>query len=575
MAVLEVVLNVVGDLAVTGDGANNSVWLKITVSSPLGSDDVEIIGPANIDMEMLFEVPYQYNTSGEFKILVEALAGQSASGPFSATQTVNFEQTVTLKSVSVKDPPGGQVTSDTGFEYPTASGSSGSPPNTSPTAEIADPAEGDSFLTTDIVAFNGTGTDDEDGNLVGSSLSWNSDLQGFLGSGTTLNSSLNHGNHVITLTATDDDGASDTDSVSVSVATPDGDDSNPEETVVAWEAKSQNTGGSWSNSGWANRSFRILLKGSAITTTGSTVQLTLRGRTSGSYTVQRVSLVQRDGTTLNGVDSTRAEVTFGGTWDAGVTVPAGGFLTSDPIAFELASGQDVFLTYWVPADEPTVYRNGGSGTSAWTISGNDQSKTIDWQGLSFSHTRSHIYILEHLDVIPSGPLPVISWSSDVQNAAGRWANSGWANRSFRILLKGSAITTTGSTVQLTLRGRTSGSYTVQRVSLVQRDGTTLNGVDSTRAEVTFGGTWDAGVTVPAGGFITSDPIAFDLASGQDVFLTYWVPADEPTVYRNGGSGTSAWTISGNDQSKTIDWQGLSFSETRSHVYMADQLEVVP
>ena len=47
--------------------------------------------------------------------------------------------------------------------------------------------------------------------------------------------------------------------------------------VVAWTAAGQNSGGSWTNSSWANRSFRILLDGAAITATGSTVQLTLRG----------------------------------------------------------------------------------------------------------------------------------------------------------------------------------------------------------------------------------------------------------------------------------------------------------
>lgn len=400
VAILEVVLNVVGDLAVSGSGANDSVSLKITVSSPLGSDEYEIIGPATIDTEKSFEVPYEFNTSGEFKIVVEGRAGQATTGPFSATQSVNFEQTITLESVSVKDPPGGQVISDTGFEYPTASGSPSPPSNTAPTVDIGDPKDGESFSTTDPISFNGTGTDIEDGNLLGSSLSWSSNLQGDLGSGTTLTPSLNPGNHIITLTGTDHEGASGTDSVSISVATPGDNDSIPDPTVVAWEADAQNARGNWSNSGWANRSFRILLKGNAITTTGSTVQLTLRGRTSGSYTVQRVSLVRRDGTTLNGVESTRQNVTFGGTWNDGVTVPAGGTITSDPIDFELAAGQDVFLTYWVPAGEPTVYRNGGSGTSAWTIRGNDLSNTMDWQGLSFSATRSHVYILERLLLVP-------------------------------------------------------------------------------------------------------------------------------------------------------------------------------
>ena len=171
---------------------------------------------------------------------------------------------------------------------------------------------------------------------------------------------------------------------------------------VAWEASEQNSGGSWNNSSWDNRSFRVLLKGASITTSGSSVQLRLRGRSSGSYTVERVSLVKRDGNTLNGIDSTHREVTFGASWDAGVTVPAGGSVTSDPIPFDLETLQDVFVTYWIPSGTPAVYRNGGASTSAWIITGSDESNTIDWGNLSISETRSHIYLATQLDVIPDG-----------------------------------------------------------------------------------------------------------------------------------------------------------------------------
>jgi hypothetical protein len=180
-----------------------------------------------------------------------------------------------------------------------------------------------------------------------------------------------------------------------------------------------------------------------------------------------------------------------------------------------------------------------------------------------------------LTVLPSGGgTPVVAWTAADQNSGGSWANSGWADRSFRILLDGAFITTSGSTVQLTLRGRSSGSYTVQRMSLVQRDESTLNGVDSTNQLVTFGGSWDSGVTVPAGGTVTSDPIPFNVVAAQDVFLTYWVPAGNPTVYRNGGGSTSAWAITGNDQSATIDWGSLGITSTRSHVYVVELMEVV-
>ena len=104
-----------------------------------------------------------------------------------------------------------------------------------------------------------------------------------------------------------------------------------------------------------------------------------------------------------GDDSTSTPVTFGGS--SNITVPPGG-LTSDPIAFNLVAGQDVFLTFWVPAGAPGVYRTGGSGTTAWFITGTDESATIDWGSLAISGTRAFVYDAELLTVNsnPGGPV---------------------------------------------------------------------------------------------------------------------------------------------------------------------------
>ena len=434
--------------------------------------------------------------------------------------------------------------------------------------------------------------------------------------------------------------------------------------VTAWEASGQNPSGSWNNSGFNNRTFRVLLKGSAITTSGSTVQVTLRGRTSGSYTVENLSLVER-GNGLNGVDATFTPVTFSG-GASSVTVPANQTVTSDAMAFNLAPGQDVFLTYWLPSGTGGVFRNGGTEDTTWFITGTDQSGVIDWGGLSISGTRSHIYNAElvavvttsgapaittqpssvtvvegqnaQFNVVATGTLPltyqwqrddgagfgditgetassytlssaqladsgakfrvivdnavgpavtsaeatltvnagggtpVTAWEASGQNPSGSWNNSGFNNRTFRVLLKGSAITTSGSTVQVTLRGRTSGSYTVENLSLVER-GNGLNGVDATFTPVTFSG-GASSVTVPANQTVTSDAMAFNLAPGQDVFLTYWLPSGTGGVFRNGGTEDTTWFITGTDQSGVIDWGGLSISGTRSHIYNAELVAVV-
>ena len=309
-----------------------------------------------------------------------------------------------------------------------------------------------------------------------------------------------------------------------------------------------------------------------------------------------------------------------------------------------------------------MYRTGGSGTTAWFITGTDESATIDWGSLAISGTRAFVYDAELLTVNsnPGGPVittqpsnvsvtepagatftvvasgdpvltyqwrrnganisgatgssytlnptnaaadngaqfdvvvnnpvgpavtsaaatltvqtsggggPTTAWTAGAQSSGGSWLDSTFDNRTFRTLLRGSAISASGGTVQLQFRGRTSGSYIINNVSLVQRTGSTLNGDDSTSTPVTFGGS--SNITVPPGG-LTSDPIAFNLVAGQDVFLTFWVPAGAPGVYRTGGSGTTAWFITGTDESATIDWGSLAISGTRAFVYDAELLTV--
>ena len=94
----------------------------------------------------------------------------------------------------------------------------GLPGNLRPRATIDLPADGGSYAQGETITFSGFGDDPEDGPLSGGDLVWESNLDGQIGTGESFTrSDLSAGSHIITLTATDSEGATDTDSVGIVV----------------------------------------------------------------------------------------------------------------------------------------------------------------------------------------------------------------------------------------------------------------------------------------------------------------------------------------------------------------------
>lgn len=88
--------------------------------------------------------------------------------------------------------------------------------NLAPTATIYSPANNSSFNQGDSITLVGAGTDTEDGTLTGASLVWSSNLDGQIGTGTSVTwSDPTAGSHIITLTATDSEGDTGTATVTV------------------------------------------------------------------------------------------------------------------------------------------------------------------------------------------------------------------------------------------------------------------------------------------------------------------------------------------------------------------------
>jgi hypothetical protein len=94
-----------------------------------------------------------------------------------------------------------------------------------PTVSITSPTDGATFSSGAIINFVGTADDNYDGDLT-ASLSWNSDIDGFLGLGGNFSAVLSDEAHNITATVADSNKSQGSDSVDVTVIVPGIGDSN-------------------------------------------------------------------------------------------------------------------------------------------------------------------------------------------------------------------------------------------------------------------------------------------------------------------------------------------------------------
>ncbi|MBF0377710.1 MAG: hypothetical protein HQK72_09535 [Desulfamplus sp.] len=241
-------------------GKSGSAFIIITVGSASSSPVVKITSPATADSSASTTTPNSYSVK----------AGDMINFTGSATDydgtVITGENLEWVSSKNGKLFTGNEFKLDTrsvqslDYEplkegehtiYLKAKGNSGTAQasitinvvNSNPVATIVNPPETcpiDSTTTTstlcktfapgEYINFQGTATDAEDGNLSGKSLEWYSQIDGLLGTGESLNiktdnvdalanKAMANGEHIITLVAKDDWGASGIDSVIINIGT--------------------------------------------------------------------------------------------------------------------------------------------------------------------------------------------------------------------------------------------------------------------------------------------------------------------------------------------------------------------
>lgn len=178
--------------------------------------EVHALAPSNSENDN-FEFAYSINGGGwePFGMIQNGAAAQTLM----AVLPPETSGTVRINIVdSDQDTPGYRVT-DTVTVYEISITSSGDPSNMPPAVNI-DPATPLSPVGSgEPITFTATALDDEDGD-ISAGISWESDIDGSLGTGSSLQVTLSDGVHTVTASAMDSASAIGTDSVSVTVGDP-------------------------------------------------------------------------------------------------------------------------------------------------------------------------------------------------------------------------------------------------------------------------------------------------------------------------------------------------------------------
>lgn len=169
------------------------------------------------------------NTAGDGKCVTQSQTGSVCpfdniyigsywtSTRYSANKTQSWRILLNQGIIDIKDQ------ANQGSRVWAVRGGAQSVGNASPVVTISAPLDGATFIQGSVATFTGSATDVEDGDLT-TSLSWLSSQDGAIGSGPTFNtSSLSVGNHTITASVTDSDGALGFESVAIVVSSPDND----------------------------------------------------------------------------------------------------------------------------------------------------------------------------------------------------------------------------------------------------------------------------------------------------------------------------------------------------------------
>jgi hypothetical protein len=172
--------------------------------------------------------------------------------------------------------------------------------------------------------------------------------------------------------------------------------------MVSWTANSQTGDTTWADS-TAVWCVRALVDQNSIQVNGNNVVLGFQGRSSGTYTIRKVSIAEKDSSGQDGniVDSTWRRVSFDNrtdsTWSTdSITIPAGQIKRSNAIPFALDRNKDYYVTFMI--ETPGSYLTAPSDYNQLYFDGVDHTDDLDWSANGHSVYAGRLHGLSSISV---------------------------------------------------------------------------------------------------------------------------------------------------------------------------------
>lgn len=164
------------------------------------------------------------------------------------------------------------------------------------------------------------------------------------------------------------------------------------------------------------------------------------------------------------------------------------------------------------------------------------------------------------------PVPGLLWNATQQTGDSNWKDS-TVTYSVRLLIESDFISQSAEAIQLGFQGRSSGNYSIKKVSIAERDAGAPEGdvVDETWTRVVFNNnsiaTWETdSVVIAAGAETKSKDINFSLNKDKDYYVTFTL--ESPGVYLNPPGSYRELFFEGQDHAGDIDWSSNGHGVTQ-------------